>query len=311
MIQRSPHDQFVKAMLQQPGQAKAYFRQQLPERLLATIDLEGLQQVSESFLNDKLMESFSDLLYKVPFKNNPNSLYLSLLLEHKSYADPYVTIQIGHYIFSALLRQVRHGEQPTPVIPILLYHGKEPMAYKTHRQLYAGMGEELLEYVPDFSYIYNDLQSMTEEEITADDIAALRSMFLMLKYAHDESTLLRLAAQILGLVGEDRNYFRTYFVYFTTLIKGKTEIMKSIKELPIQLQHEARNAYEAFLMEGMEKGLKMGREEGREEGARKNLVQNVKGLYKNGISKESIALSLDLTESEVDTILQEDGAIEE
>lgn len=218
-----------------------------------------------------------------------------------------MTIQIGHYIFSALLRQVRHGEQPTPVIPILLYHGKEPMAYKTHRQLYEGLGKELLEYVPDFTYIYNDLQSTTEEEITAGDIAALRSMFLMLKYAHDESTLLRLAAQILGLVGEDRNYFRTYFVYFTMLIKEKTEIMKSIKELPAPLQHEARDAYEAFLMEGMEKGLK----KGREEGARSTLIQNVKGLYKNGISKESIAKSLDLTESEVNTILQEDGGIEE
>lgn len=89
MIHRSPHDQFVKAILQKPGQAKAYFRQQLPERLLATIDLDGLQQVSESFLDDKLQESFSDLLYKVPLKNNPKTLYLSLLLEHKSYADPY------------------------------------------------------------------------------------------------------------------------------------------------------------------------------------------------------------------------------
>jgi hypothetical protein len=49
MIQRSPHDQFVKAMLQQPELAKAYFRQLLPKQLLATIDLDGLQQISESF----------------------------------------------------------------------------------------------------------------------------------------------------------------------------------------------------------------------------------------------------------------------
>jgi predicted transposase/invertase (TIGR01784 family) len=83
--------------------------------------------------------------------------------------------------------------------------------------------------------------------------------------------------------------------------------MKSIKELPAPLQHEARNAYEAFLMEGMEKGLK----KGREEGARSTLIQNVKGLYINGISKESIAKSLDLTESEVNAILQEDEGIEE
>jgi predicted transposase/invertase (TIGR01784 family) len=306
MSHRSPHDQFVKSILQHPEKAKAYFQQQLPGPLLARIDLERMRQVSESFVDDKLKGSFSDLLFIAPLIGQEKETYLSLLLEHKSSADPYVTIQIGHYIFSALLRQVRHGEQLTPVIPILLYHGKEPMAYKTHRQLYEGLGKELLEYVPDFTYIYNDLQSTTEEEITAGDIAALRSMFLMLKYAHDESTLLRLAAQILGLVGEDRNYFRTYFVYFTTLIKEKTEIMKSIKDLPTPFQREARNAYEAFLMEGMEKGLKMGREEGRSEGARKNLVQNVKGLYKNGISKESIAKSLDLTESEVNAILQED-----
>jgi predicted transposase/invertase (TIGR01784 family) len=311
----------VKAILQQPGQAKAYFRQQLPERLLATIDLEGLQQISESFLDDKLQESFSDLLYKVPLKNHPNSWYLSLLLEHKSYADPYVTIQLGHYIFSALLRQIRNGEKPMPVIPVLLYHGKEAMPYKTHRRLYADLSEESLEYIPDFAYIFHDLQSTSEETITSEHIATLRTMFLLLKYAHDERKLLLLTRTILRFAGEDGNYFKTYFVYFLSLIKEKTKIMESILELPDLLQRKARNAYEAFIQEGMEKGMKegiekgmkegmdKGRVEGREEGVRLALIQSVKGLFLNGISIAFISKSLGLSEAEVEEILREEDLI--
>ena len=310
MIQRSPHDQFVKAILQQPELAKAYFRQQLPERLLETIDLDGLQQVSESFLDENLKESFSDLLYKVPLKNDSNTLYLSLLLEHKSYADPYVTIQMGHYIFSALLRQIRNCEKPMPVIPILLYHGKESMPYKTHRQLYAYLSPDTFEYIPDFSYIYHDLQSTTEKAITEEHIATLRIMFLLLKYAHDERKLLMLSRTILRLVGEDGNYFKTHFVYFSSLIKEKSKIMESILELPDLLQRKARNAYEAFIQEGMEKGMKegmeKGREEGREEGVRSALIQSVKGFYLNGASIEFIAKSLQLPTDQVEAILNEE-----
>jgi predicted transposase/invertase (TIGR01784 family) len=309
MIQRSPHDQFVKAMLQQPELAKAYFRQLLPKQLLAIIDLDGLQQISESFLDDKLQESFSDLLYKVPMKSNPNSLYLSLLLEHKSNADPYVTIQMGHYIFNALMRQIRNGEKPMPVIPVLLYHGKEYMPYKTHRQLYANLSKESLGYIPDFAYVYHDLQSTSEETITTDLISTLRTMFLLLKYAHDERKLLLLSKTILQLVGEDGNYFKIHFVYFLSLIKEKSKIMESILELPDLLQRKARNAYEAFIQEGMIEGMKKGREEGRQEGVRLALIQSVKGLFLNGVSIEFISKSLGLLEAEVAEILRKEDLL--
>jgi len=313
MNPRSPHDRFVKAILRQPGKAKAYFLQELPERLLGVIDLNGLEQVSESFVDETLKESFSDLLFKVPLKGKKGGLYLSLLLEHKSSADPYVTIQMGHYIFSALLQQVRQGKRPNLVIPMLLYHGRDPMPYKTHRQLFEDLGADLMLYVPDYEYVYHDLQSSREETITEGHIAGLRSMFLLLKYAHDESTLLMKAGRILTLAGEEGNLFKTYFVYFVSLVKEKARIMESILDLPNPLQREAQNAYEEWILEGVEKGLKKGRAEGRAEGlaegSLQTLIKSVKGLFLNGASVGLIARSLEISESQVETILHEAGLL--
>ena len=90
----------------------------------------------------------------------------------------------------------------------------------------------------------------------------------------------------------------------------KSKIMESILELPDLLQRKARNAYEAFIQEGMEKGMKegmeKGREEGREEGVRSALIQSVKGFYLNGASIEFIAKSLQLPTDQVEAILNEE-----
>lgn len=99
--------------------------------------------------------------------------------------------------------------------------------------------------------------------------------------------------------------------------KEKSKIMESILELPDLLQRKARNAYEAFILEGMEKGMregmekgrKEGFEEGREEGVRLALIQSVKGLFLNGASIEFIAKSLALPEAKVEVVLREEDLI--
>jgi len=93
----SHHDSFFKAVLQQPERAREYFRLQLPPSLVAAIDLESLAPMPDSFVDDQLRTSFSDLVFSVRMKTNDEPLFLSLLLEHKSSPDPYVTIQLGHY----------------------------------------------------------------------------------------------------------------------------------------------------------------------------------------------------------------------
>jgi recombination-promoting nuclease RpnB len=105
-------------VLQQPERAREYFRVVLPSHLADRLNFDTIRLESGSILDERLSESFSDLIYSVRLRDSDAGLYLSLLLEHKSSSDPFVTIQLGHYIFSALYRQVRGKKKPVPVLPV-------------------------------------------------------------------------------------------------------------------------------------------------------------------------------------------------
>jgi hypothetical protein len=51
----------------------------------------------------------------------------------------------------------------------------------------------------------------------------------------------------------DKNFSKTYIVYLMTAVKDKSTFMEALKTIPEPLLTTARNAYEAFILEGMEK----------------------------------------------------------
>ncbi len=61
------------------------------------------------------------------------------------------------------MKQVSNGEEPTPIIPILPYHGKQTWAYHTLKDLFKGPEPEWLRYIPDFDYIYHNLGEVPDE----------------------------------------------------------------------------------------------------------------------------------------------------
>ena len=59
----------------------------LPEEVLRSLDLETLEISNQSFIDEKLKEAFSDAVFKVKLKSMIASVYISILLEHKSYKE--------------------------------------------------------------------------------------------------------------------------------------------------------------------------------------------------------------------------------
>ena len=55
--------------------------------------------------------------------------------------------------------------------------------------------------------------------------------------------------------------------------------------------------------EAYEDGRKDGMNAGIEKGARENAIKNAKNLYKNGVTKEIISNSLNISKDELETIL--------
>ncbi|MEK7832858.1 MAG: Rpn family recombination-promoting nuclease/putative transposase, partial [Acidobacteriota bacterium] len=79
----NPHDAFFKAAFGRREVAADLLANYLPPEVAATLDLNTLEPIKDSFVDPELREHFSDLLYRVGLQGG-GSAYACLLFEHKS-----------------------------------------------------------------------------------------------------------------------------------------------------------------------------------------------------------------------------------
>ena len=108
------------------------------------------------------------------------------------------------------------------------------------------------------------------------------------------------------LFGEEPQLEESIFEHLfevATLSKFTEEEAMSY-ENSLKYYRDLKNSLDTSFEEGMEKGVKKGRKEGREEGKAEQLTASVLGFYQNDVSIPIIAVSLGITESEVQNIIQ-------
>ena len=66
--------------------------------MVAELDLSAPELVKDSFIDTRLQEHFSDLLYKVKLRDAKTEAFIFFLFEHKSYPDKWVALQILRYL---------------------------------------------------------------------------------------------------------------------------------------------------------------------------------------------------------------------
>ncbi len=95
----------------------------LPAPFLAICELDSLQLVSGSFVEEDLRASYSDILYSLRTRHGPGYVYA--LIEHQSTPDKLMTFRLLRYALAAMQRHLDAGHDTLPlVVPILFYHGK-------------------------------------------------------------------------------------------------------------------------------------------------------------------------------------------
>jgi hypothetical protein len=165
-----------------------------------------------------------------------------------------------------------------------------------------------LPYIPDFAYVYHDLQQTGTEELHQVRTGYLRSMFLLMKLARNKNLLFSEIGRIFGAIAkEDGNFSKTYIVYLMTAVKDKSTFMEALKTIPEPLLTTARNAYEAFILEGMEKGMEKGLEKGKLEGKFEGRLEAILNAHAAGLGIPLIARIVDMPAEEVRRILKEQG----
>ncbi|AGL03684.1 Rpn family recombination-promoting nuclease/putative transposase [Desulfoscipio gibsoniae] len=316
---QNPHDKFFKETLGNVAVAKDFLNNYLPQSVMNIIDVDTLEPQKDSFINKKLQESFSDLLFKASI--NKREGYLYFLFEHKSQPSRDIAFQLLRYmveIWNAKISKEETYELPV-IIPLVVYHGQEGWNIKALGEMiprYEELPRDVQAFIPDYKYLLYDLSRYTDREIKGE--AQLRIFLTMLRdiYTKDSKGLVKSIFRAVEYLQEleDKetgvDYFETLIRYVFSAGKNLTksdinEIIKRIETTYPEGSEKMVTIAEMFREEGKEEGIMKGMERGIEIGARKKEIDVVKRLAKMGLSMEQIIDAVDLPKKEVEKIVKE------
>ena len=123
----SPYDKLFRENYKDPDNARSLISNGLPQRVVKLMDLSTLEICKDSFIEKDLSDYYSDMLYRVKFRDgSAGSVYV--LFEHKSYYDKYVHLQLLEYMVKIWRLHIKQNkEEPAGlpiVIPLLICHGR-------------------------------------------------------------------------------------------------------------------------------------------------------------------------------------------
>jgi predicted transposase/invertase (TIGR01784 family) len=271
----NPHDKFFKEIFGKPELAADFVRHYLPPAIVNSLELTSLEVQKESFLDEKLEESFADLIYRVRLRNSQETVFVCLLFEHKSSPDKWVALQILAYLVKFWERLKAQKAKTLPLIfPVLFYHGEAKWNYSPtlnalfdQRDLTEKALKEWQQYGPNFSYYLCDLSAFTDAEIRGQ--AIVRAAMLMMKNIHrlHEAPHLLNIWEAFGKVTNQSavQYIRVMLRYASsannTLTKG--EVLHSIKQVFTKRGEKIMAPFvQEFRQEGIEIGLLQGEQRG-------------------------------------------------
>ncbi len=177
-----PHNRFVISELGKVEIAREFFQQHLPADVVAALDWSTLRRAGESFIDERLKLSISDLCFEI----NPvgevatadRPISICLLFEHKSTVDALAAFQLLRYITEVIRQQLADG-RVRGVVPLLLYHGSRRWTASLDPRVASGLDEPLRRFIPSMAPLLLDLSDYDETQLREGSV--LQAILLTLK----------------------------------------------------------------------------------------------------------------------------------
>ncbi len=184
------HDKFFKETFSKKEEAQDLILHILPANLINKINLNSLELDETSYIDEELKENFSDIAYNCKYDGKTN-IKISFLLEHKSYKVDYPHIQLLKYLIKIWEANIKQKQKLIPVIPIIVYHGKDKWNAQRFEEYFTGIDNDLKPFLPIFDYILADLSKYSDEKIiNLFKVITVQISLLLMKNIFNE-TLLR------------------------------------------------------------------------------------------------------------------------
>lgn len=296
---QNPHDRVFKEVFSDISITKDFIQSYLPKEMVKLLDLDSIQLQKDSYVDEKLKKSFSDLVFQIQTKESVG--YISILFEHKSYPTEEISLQLLPYICNIWEEKYKKEKvKKLPLIlPIVIYHGTK--SWETEQSLaeilggYNKLPVEYQAYIPNFKYLLYDLTRYSDGDLKGNE--QLRFFFRVLKTIQSlsaEDFLQNFLNQIAQLYHLENQVFvpfiNTILFYISTT---KQNLNKQHYEQMIQIieqnypkgDEQIMTWAELFREEGIQEGLQRGLQKGIQEGLQKGVQEGKSEVLINLLTK--------------------------
>ena len=278
----NPHDRFFKESFSRLETARDFVRHYLPADVTALLNLDTLEITKDSFINEKLKERFSDLVYQVDLKQD-GYVYVYLLFEHKSYPEPEVALYLLScmvHLWHQCLKQKKHLPLPS-IIPLVVYHGREKWNISRAFEKLVFTPDPMKPFVPHFSYHLWDLSHYTEDEIKGGVFLKVTALLLKHIFSKDMGERLPGIFKLFERIINGRSGLEFVEAALRYISSGSTHVEKEdiVRALKVTLDEEGEDIMstlaEQWIDEGFQKGMEKGEQKGEQKGMLREARENV------------------------------------
>ena len=292
------HDRFFKIFYSDPKLSKELLTLIFSKEELKAYNLNKIKIEKDTFEDKR-----ADLIFSIPFALAPEvKVKIFILLEHKSSYDKNFFDQLLDYQFLLRKLLIQQTGQAQPIIPVLFYHGKEPLKWQKSLQeedfktffskIPLESRKSMLNYEPKVINTKDPKiqKAYRDKEFTSHGVIQLLDKIWSLK---TEFTVLKIIEIFDGfkelLKGLDEQNRKTIVLRIVEYLKDNTDLNLEIWKQEVEekliekglltkggFMQDVREVIKAKgVWEGMQKGMQKGREEERQEIILKMLKEKV------------------------------------
>ena len=282
------------------------------EQWVELIDFSSMNAEKSVFKGISDSKRESDLLIKFRLKKKkPEKLYIFILLEFQSKAEP-MMLRLLEYLSRIYKKQKAEGKTLYPVVPVVIYNGSEKWKEKNSLiEQFSLSSKEINRYIPDFKYILIDIARFGDELlINLKD--AVSYFFLLDKtdIRKKDKAVKRIVGILRELRKEDSEIFKLLGRYISELLKYKGVEIDTINDYiddrgESMLAQSIDELKEEGLKQGIERGIEQGIERERsmqEELRKQEKLETIRKMLAEGLDIKMISHISGLSIAEIEKL---------
>ena len=242
----------------------------IPDDWLHSLDYTTLEKIPGSYITDDLRDRADDVVWRV--KADGEWVYLYLLIEFQSTADPWMAVRMMTYLGLLYQDLIRRGDvlerrRLPPVLPIVLYNGQGAWRAATDiTDLIPKAPGLVAKHLPKLEYLLIDENRYTEAELA--ELKNLVAAIIRVEHPESEQALLQLIDLLNEWLEGKPELKRTFAIWIRAVLLRQSKHtlalpkVRDLKELKMTLAER----FDQWAQQYEQRGKQVGWQEGRQAG---------------------------------------------